>query len=974
MNEQYRYYAFISYKREDEKWAKWLQHKLESYKLPSVIRKESLNIPKYIRPVFRDKTDLSGGVLTNQLYNELGRSKYLIVICSPHSARSVWVNKEVATFIEEGRTEYIIPFIVAGIPHTDNMEDECFPDALRNMPSEQELLGINVQEIGREKAFIRLVAYMIGVSFDTLWQRHRRREKMKRILLAVCALLLMGLGIFYWDYTRATYKYYTDYVDCWGVPKGVIELNKVQVSHRFRSYKFEYRRIPFGEPHAYDWRLAKVSYTNSAGMPQEHENWAQQERSSILLLEYSGKTGSILRINHCNSIGKVLLRFDILGRDNVPASIVDIKGSLEETESGFAPSSMTGFHGQSLKSSYEVNRSNIKRYAYDRDENGYIIRQTYHNSNLRDLSKSKTWDADGVSGMAFDLDSLGRRICIRYLDENYMDFSVNGVAGWVIEYDEKGIISTYTTVDINNQPVLNEDLWATWFTVSDNDGNIQEEHVYDEKGNPCMHRAGFSKKGYIYDELGNRTGEAYFEPNLTPCYDKENRVFAHEYEYDSRGNVVLERFRDENGNACYGSEGYAMKKMKYNLSGQIVKTEYYDIYERPCLIGEGQYSDIVYEYDLSGNLIRESYFSLLRYDMLQSLTGTVIAATDNHGVHQFVMEYDSLNNLERVYFLDKELQLYKHPDYGYAIIKYDYDSWGNRIGESYLDVDGNPCLAKGNNLAGIQWVLDENGNVIEEASYGLDGALCTDEYGCSVYIFERDDKGRVIKQYSLDERRKPCADINGVSYCTTKYDLNSNPIEIALFDLIGRPCECMKGYAILKKKYDNRGNLIEEVFYDKTGKLCRNILGYAKSVMIYDNRDNEIEQAFFDENGLMCCELERGCAKICYKYDMCNNHIETSYWGVDGNLCVNKMNNVARYVKRYDRRGHVVELACFNAAGLPYMPTGEFAKWTAEYNDWGLLTRFTRYDDNGEILEDSIYDSKAVFLFKGDTIREIPLE
>ena len=37
---QYTNYAFISYKREDEKWAKWLQRKLESYKLPVVIREE----------------------------------------------------------------------------------------------------------------------------------------------------------------------------------------------------------------------------------------------------------------------------------------------------------------------------------------------------------------------------------------------------------------------------------------------------------------------------------------------------------------------------------------------------------------------------------------------------------------------------------------------------------------------------------------------------------------------------------------------------------------------------------------------------------------------------------------------------------------------------------------------------------------------------------------------------------------------
>ena len=39
MEEQKEYYAFISYKREDEKWAKWLQHKLEHYRFPTRVTK-----------------------------------------------------------------------------------------------------------------------------------------------------------------------------------------------------------------------------------------------------------------------------------------------------------------------------------------------------------------------------------------------------------------------------------------------------------------------------------------------------------------------------------------------------------------------------------------------------------------------------------------------------------------------------------------------------------------------------------------------------------------------------------------------------------------------------------------------------------------------------------------------------------------------------------------------------------------------
>ena len=46
MVDEYKYLAFISYKREDEKWAKWLQHKLEHYKLPTSIRKADPSLPE----------------------------------------------------------------------------------------------------------------------------------------------------------------------------------------------------------------------------------------------------------------------------------------------------------------------------------------------------------------------------------------------------------------------------------------------------------------------------------------------------------------------------------------------------------------------------------------------------------------------------------------------------------------------------------------------------------------------------------------------------------------------------------------------------------------------------------------------------------------------------------------------------------------------------------------------------------------
>ena len=177
-----QYYAFISYKRDDQKWAEWLQEKLEHYKLPTNLNGRS-DLPKEIRPVFRDKSELAAGVLADEIQKALDNSKYLIVICSPHSAKSEWVNKEVQSFIDSGRTDKIIPFIIEGVPNSGNDETECFPQAIRELPAEDELLGVNINEMGRDAAAVKVVAQMFGLRFDDLWQRHEREKKRRRHMI-----------------------------------------------------------------------------------------------------------------------------------------------------------------------------------------------------------------------------------------------------------------------------------------------------------------------------------------------------------------------------------------------------------------------------------------------------------------------------------------------------------------------------------------------------------------------------------------------------------------------------------------------------------------------------------------------------------------------------------------------------------------------------------------------------------------------
>ena len=102
--EKKRYFAFISYSHKDSELAKWLQHEFEYYELPATLfderkdlRKEDL--PESFKPVFRDEDELAGGDLKPQISEALADSEYLIVVCSPNSAHSIYVDNEIKEFI-----------------------------------------------------------------------------------------------------------------------------------------------------------------------------------------------------------------------------------------------------------------------------------------------------------------------------------------------------------------------------------------------------------------------------------------------------------------------------------------------------------------------------------------------------------------------------------------------------------------------------------------------------------------------------------------------------------------------------------------------------------------------------------------------------------------------------------------------------------------------------------------------------------
>ena len=204
LNKEYKYFAFISYNSKDTAWGKRLQRKLEHYRMPATLCSERGWERTPMNPVFFAPTDIQPGGLSEELQERLKASRNLIVICSPNSAKSEWVGREIEFFHQLGRTKNIHFFIVDGQPHSGNPQTECFNPVVDKLGL-PEILGANIHEknfklpwLNRERAYVQLISKLLEVEFDSIWQRHRRQLIRKTIAWVVGVLAVLAALVGVW--------------------------------------------------------------------------------------------------------------------------------------------------------------------------------------------------------------------------------------------------------------------------------------------------------------------------------------------------------------------------------------------------------------------------------------------------------------------------------------------------------------------------------------------------------------------------------------------------------------------------------------------------------------------------------------------------------------------------------------------------------------------------------------------------------
>lgn len=176
-----RYRAFISYSHGDERWARWLQRALEKYKLPKSLRAAHPEMPASLFPIFRDRDELASSTdLSESIQGAMADSDAMILICSPESARSHWVNEEVRRFRETRGDDRIFCLLVRGSPKVGAV-DCAFPPALLRSDegkTAREPLAADVSPggDGKRNAMLKIAAGLLDVGIDELKRRYAQRR------------------------------------------------------------------------------------------------------------------------------------------------------------------------------------------------------------------------------------------------------------------------------------------------------------------------------------------------------------------------------------------------------------------------------------------------------------------------------------------------------------------------------------------------------------------------------------------------------------------------------------------------------------------------------------------------------------------------------------------------------------------------------------------------------------------------------
>lgn len=965
-NQAFEYYAFISYNHKDAKQAKQLQRQLENYHLPSALRRERPDLPKRITPVFLDSSDLvARSSLFDSLQDKLDASAYLIVLCSPNSATSSWVNDEVKYFISSGRKDQIIPLIISGEPHAGNPAQECYPPALASLPNRKALLGISVRAYGRRGAFLRVIATLLDLKLDQVIARDAAVRR-RRFTLYVFVLLLVAaaaLSLIWYNVPHTAH--YMDYTYRWEKPVGLQAVSSYQRRQMDYTYRFTTLR---GD-------VVQVERVNSAGALTTSLLPAWEDPPSMRFY-YGMSDGfdgrSVTQVACYDACGQQLYAKHY----SADLSAVDFVQFGNSSASFSLGTDLLASQAEVGADDVSENRSDVIRYIQTYDDDGYLIRRMFKRDNRGSSGGTPTRDENGVWGTAFLRDGLGRVIGIRSLDQNeaFMADSA-GIAGFDYTYGKLCRITSRVCVDLSGRPMAGRDNVTRLEISYDDLGRMVETAYFDANGERVINSSiGVSAIRYGRDSRGFQISQAFYDHMLEPCCDPSG-ICLIVGDVDDNGRPIRQDLYGPDGELQCCASGFSSMTYEYNSSGQSIRVRYFGLDGSPT----PELSLNVYGMDYiytDGLLTRINY-----------VDGQGRPMRNKHGAAALSRDYNSERQLSRELCLDENGRPVRCTD-GYAETRFSYTD-GNCTRADYYDEAGALCR-NGNGVASYVrtfqsgqltsqscfgpegepvfhsdgWhslirSFDEEGLFQQESYYGTQGERVIASVGYSAVSLRYDSAGHVtsVTYFDTEDREITPAGKSDIYYGAVQiqleYDQRGNVIRRVFLPQSGIP-DPGKIYEA-RYDYDDYGNTVAEHWRDSQGMPALNSAGYADAQFSYDRFRRAVEKRWFDTQGMPV-------NWVGLVYDRQGWNTQITVYGADGSIQLVENN-------MYDEFGSWVQRFYTDGKGQPCMTEFGFATARAVRDALGNVTDLWLYDETGNPC-DSIYHQVYTYSVTGKTVTE----
>ena len=1007
--QEYRFWAFISYSSRDAAVAKKLHRALETYSIPRDLRGRPGRdgpIPEKLFPIFRDRDELPlASDLGSTITDALKASRYLIVLCSPNAAKSRWVDEEVRTFKAMGREDRILALIVSGEPNGATIpgkeELECFPPSLKTrIGLDGKPTGEPVEPIGGDLrkggdgwtvAFLKAVAGITGLGFNAFARREQKRKRVRQGIAAGLTLILLGAGIWTWDYRRVKITRFEHFTLCHGVPRGFGKVDDDEFNKRYLTFQIEesqrkVRRLCAVNRHG---TPGTFSLTDTASFIDGAE-FGYPGYTSSLVVKYR-EDGSVATHDLFDVTGRAILRH-VYSADQ---KTVELRNpSRDSAQTMAANSGSVGSRGSgSALGAAETNagKTEIARWRVKVDDRGYVIEKSYGNA-----WGDPTADRDGKAVVRYTRDDEGRVTgeTALGLDGEPVEETGSTIVSSRSEYDNKGRLAFFRFLDIDGKPTVGPLGYAVEEVHHDAAGNVIERRFLGKDGELVTRLDGFGIFRANYDEHGTILSKKFYDTAGKPVVVPGFGFHELRIEHDKLGREISKSGFGINGEALTMAEGYHGIRFGFDAGGRISDQMLFGNGGEAVRHPKEFWHHLKVTFDARGNEVGVQLLGIdenpvANADGVSQIAWTFdeadrfttwrcygadgAACLDKDGIHETKFRYDGRGNITRWanFGTDRKPILCGA---GYHVMAKAYDERGNQIEVSYLGVGGEPVVEKSSRLHRITYGYNSKGQHVETRVFNAANARAHDlTDGQHLTRYTYDALGNIASESFFDASDKPInRRSDGIHRFERESDIHGRILSETYFNHEGRKALNNEGWHKLVQQFDDHGNENSEAYLGISGEpVNRAGMGIQKISREFDEHGRQTSERYIDAAGHPAPMKGYRFVKWVQEFDTRGNVISKTYFDArDRPVELSDTSPYAMERMVYDERGNIVESTYFNTQLQPMVLEGGFHKTVDVYDGMGHRIQSDYFDTAGKPVNstDGYFRFVAVYDARGQLV------